>query len=699
MTSVELNELFENHSIPKLKDIKEDIDKRLNHERDTLKAAVGARYKDFLDVADKIADMKQLAQAQNVKLSQLSFGKASYSKCDGLAKFNSLMRKDRATEAKLTNKPVILKHMISNLSRKVATLNSSSEATGVECLALAKTCHCLSVLLSDQHASHTDRFEKVKSSFSSIINRQIKTLSDEDEDEKVLNLASALCALNNSNTLEALTVFLQVRLEHIKGMSLETEFQQCLLYTFSSTGWFTVLINKLPLFLSRHLDQKGWTGLPIITEWRDWFDEFQLESNWAQSVSSECMEEVITTWKARLAGFLYTEFQNILFKPTGATRAILHQVLLSFKTFTSLADLSYDGISLVEWFLQLWSSEFEKQALAELGQLSHVTHDILAICSTSPSYDKAPRLFQEGHSLVNYKVYLENIRLSISNKVGPSSQLVGKVDSLHANSESYAETLASFKDLSASLNRQTLSVDDCENPEFWAHMEERLREVQHAISERCATLIKTSEKEFLEKGQAVAFSELASTSKTGVLCFLRVLSSWKQKPPLCKMFIAEEDALFQQMEDLFVEALSGFCRARAEKSIPELVASVESASDDIIVSSETQLVVYRLCLDLLNDEAGNNYGEIYLGESFQKVKPNLVSSLFSQCQGETLSAFADRMFIALFSTEGSQKKQIDLVKSSMREKDIDETKIEKCYKEAVDQYKKSSLVFSPLSIV
>ncbi|EGW35172.1 uncharacterized protein SPAPADRAFT_131499, partial [Spathaspora passalidarum NRRL Y-27907] len=124
-----IDEMFIRLPIAQIKQLSHEYNVKIAQTKEDLHTLVGNKYRDLIKIAEDIDSMYSISQASDVQISNLSYKPAKFVSFthDNYSKFDSMIRKDSAQEARLNSRAIVVRNII---NKKLAKLDYKIRSGG-----------------------------------------------------------------------------------------------------------------------------------------------------------------------------------------------------------------------------------------------------------------------------------------------------------------------------------------------------------------------------------------------------------------------------------------------------------------------------------------------------------------------------------------------------------------------------------------
>ncbi|CDK28951.1 unnamed protein product [Kuraishia capsulata CBS 1993] len=695
-------ELFQEYSVNQLKQVKYKLQNDIQTRRDELRQLVGNKYRDLLQVADDIIDVNRLSKVENDNLMRLAFQKSHYNELDTLLKFNAQTRQTQVTAARARTKPTVLRNILGTLNTRLVEVehsvsalsfepqsngNAADEVSGMF-VELTKSFYLTQLFFGDELRGDSGarlKFDGMRERFLKQVDDQLSALAIDNEYDFALDMLISYVVLNSCTPREALSYFLRLRLSYLRGFNLTLDFQSCLSYVFNTISYLSLFQTKLPTALVRTVHSsstyKTWLQNSALRPFLAWLDvnteTFNVQfPHTATSIRASVGESVLEAskeeWKLTLGQYFLESVKEIFGSTSDLSElaAVLSRILTAFKKFTSLSDLKCaDGSPLIDSAIGEWNNVFETALLAQLTRFDQISSMVIDTFLHPEQIPKAQRdVLFEVNTLEDISVYLEKInRLSVY-QVGSSREVLSQIDAFHSTITKDSESVRSILHLSKNLNKQALSIDDHEDPQFWKAVGSRVETLYKSYVKISLDTLDESEEKIISALNALDFgSDEAGHFSERLFYLIRILIDLSKRDDLRLLF--KETTPETALSGLSLESQRNASRP-ASKYSPVLLRLFEPLSlkiasstltdlENLLVSRfqsadpvpESQLwdllsgtetlvpnapsidfstMMYRLGLKFNSDDSNEDYTDVYKVPEFVTVKNGLMKTMLER---------------------------------------------------------------------
>lgn len=111
-----VEEIFVQYSVPKIQKIQQEYKANFVKSKDDLHQLVGRKYRDLIRIAEDIEELSSLSRQIDSQLTDLSYKSSGYVEFGNnrFSTFDSLIRKDKAIQSRITSHKTILNNVINN---------------------------------------------------------------------------------------------------------------------------------------------------------------------------------------------------------------------------------------------------------------------------------------------------------------------------------------------------------------------------------------------------------------------------------------------------------------------------------------------------------------------------------------------------------------------------------------------------------
>lgn len=111
-----VEEIFVQYSVPKIQKIQQEYKSNFVKSKDDLHQLVGRKYRDLIRIAEDIEELSSLSRQIDSQLTDLSYKSSGYVEFGNnrFSTFDSLIRKDKAIQSRITSHKTILNNVINN---------------------------------------------------------------------------------------------------------------------------------------------------------------------------------------------------------------------------------------------------------------------------------------------------------------------------------------------------------------------------------------------------------------------------------------------------------------------------------------------------------------------------------------------------------------------------------------------------------
>ncbi|GMG39394.1 unnamed protein product [Ambrosiozyma monospora] len=679
-------QLFETYPVQDLNQLKFRLFNEVNSKKSELRSLVGNKYRDLLKVADDIIEMNELTKVEDSKLAGLTFKKSNYAS-KSLPNFNRFQfdtLNQKVEKVKKTNRLTILRNLVHELDWTYLRFKKSLSDVGAsnvdddidindsianEFIQLSKSIYLIGHHFADdiEKEEFTKwKFGSIKDSFLGDIKEQLITLLDDNEYEFALNLVTSYVIVTAKLPIEALYWYLNIRLEYFKTID---DFQARLRYIFNTLNYLQVLRTKVPTLLSRLIYSSLNSNWLLQTDFKNWMIWLDLPSDYTVSfpikvidlkiISKASLTSRLDKWKQQVGEFIYQKVTSDFNRTVQVSELSdsLNQLLVSYKSFTSLVDLQTNNGSLIDGILTSWKNKFAQLLHIYMNQFNDIS--TLVLKNVNDVKSLKPLKTNHGTNMFNF-TDMTNIDAYTYQIVHPSAKAFGpihdKMGDFKSNLNGVLFALISLKKLASTLTKPVLSIDDCEDPEFWKSTSKKIeKQVDNAIEHNIIEDLNGSVTKFFNKVSKMLEDEIQPIQN---FYLIRILMQFEQRnlfelpakdgldfsnmkfislnelidPLLHKLF----KPLVKQISLPYSEKLSDIIATRFEKDQEYAETSlwesdIENATKVIPNSSslEVELLLFQLANQLINlgDDEGEDYSDVYIAPQFKDIKSELIKEL------------------------------------------------------------------------
>ncbi|GME75273.1 unnamed protein product [Ambrosiozyma monospora] len=679
-------QLFETYPVQDLDQLKFRLFNEVNDKKSELRSLVGNKYRDLLKVADDIIEMNELTKVEDSKLAGLTFKKSNYAS-KSLPNFNRFQfdaLNQKVDKVKKTNRLKILRNLVHELDWTYLRFKESLSDVGTsnvdddidindsianEFIQLSKSIYLIGHHFADdieQEEFTKWKFGSIKDNFLGDIKEQLITLLDDNEYEFALNLVTSYVIVTARLPIEALDWYLNIRLVYFKTID---DFQAGLRYIFNTLNYLQVLRTKVPTLLSRLIYSSLNSNWLLQTDFKNWMIWLDLPSDYTVSfpikvvdlkiISKASLTSRLDKWKQQVGEFIYqkvtSEFNHTV--QVSELSDSLNQLLVSYKSFTSLVDLQTNSGPLIDGILTSWKNKFARLLHIYMNQFNDIS--TLVLKNVNDVNALKPLKTNHGTNMFNF-TDMTNIDAYTYQIVHPSAKAFGpihdKMGDFKSNLNGVLFALISLKKLATTLTKPVLSIDDYEDPEFWKSTSKKIeKQVDNAIEHNIIEDLNGSVTKFFNNVSKMLENEIQPIQS---FYLIRILMQFEQRnlfelpvndsldfsnmkfislkelidPLLHKLF----KPLVKQISLPYSEKLSEIITTRfendqeySETSLWE--SDIENAAKLIPNSSslEVELLLFQLADQLINlgDDEGEDYSDVYIAPQFRDIKNELIKEL------------------------------------------------------------------------
>ncbi|KAG7730616.1 hypothetical protein KL933_000411 [Ogataea haglerorum] len=497
-------ELFEEYSIQQLQQLKGQLAADVHSKKLELRTLVGDNYRDLLKVADDIIRMNDLADQQTSRLSDLTYRRAKYDdkSLRNFNKFSSALRANDLEKTKFRNRQVLLRNIVDHLDFGLQVLReeveemqaetriyehddgeNSRESLSLQFVQLAKQFYLTERFFGDEMKTASfvvQKFGKMKEDFLQELRTETANCTGDSDYEFALQLLVSYIFVAQSQILEALEWYLNVRYDKVKQFELKHELHNCLNYIYNTLSYLTVFCSKLPTSLMRQVHSSAnsnWVANTGFRKYSRWLDipanykvDFPLSLHELKNVSEKEVDRIGEKWKIDVGAYLNRQISTDFLQSEDleVLSSSLSKVLHSFKRFTSLVAIKYEDSRLVDNLLSAWKSIFFKYLENSVGKFQSISSLILQTYNSTEVLQSTRT--SSGLNLFQY-TDLTDIDLYLSQISNPSlyaiDAVVTQLGQFKRTLVMVLDSLQGLSKLSSFLTKQVLSIDDCEDDEYW----------------------------------------------------------------------------------------------------------------------------------------------------------------------------------------------------------------------------------------
>ncbi|GMM29573.1 hypothetical protein DAMA08_023180 [Martiniozyma asiatica (nom. inval.)] len=523
----DVDDLFKKYKVAELEKLKGSLSTEVTEKRALLRKMVGDKYRELLHVADDIVYMNKITAETNNKLAEFAFQNANYNPqyLVNLEKFNGVSTKGKLRKTRLNHHGGVLMNIIHSFNYELIQLkrvlfeevanrnhlgendvndgyNKFPDEISNTFIKLSKVLFLVEhffneVIFSDAKSFSVVKFLQLKSEFLELIQRFIGELCHENDTDFIIHLLIAFIITTKSKITEAFELFLSTRLEHLSLLVKNDQFtiQSQLSYIYITCEIYEMAQYRLPTLIQRQFTSvnANWIQHTDFLKWKKWLnisDNFTVSFPTASLKISK--DESVTTlnkWK-QLVGSEFKKLIDLIFTSTMAnSRDVIYLssllpsiklVLLSFKKFSSLCDLSASGEKIVDYTLaSIESTAFDviKSTFNDFSNVNTIINENIKkindngidenFFSIEPSIDDYVEMLMSSNE--------ENNRFNENTNV--QKQLKNLLISYNKNLTTLKDTLKDLNRLSHTISRPIISLDDTENESFWNEVSLKIEQI------------------------------------------------------------------------------------------------------------------------------------------------------------------------------------------------------------------------------